>query len=266
MNRVVIYLLIIFTITSCSDIEDYSYDKGKFCLRYKLSEKKEVRTIHFSALNIIDCRIKADVKYVRLDQASDSPYCRLEACPEILDRISVTTDASGRLILDYSKCVQDHRLPVVSVTIGGHSLEEVYFLGRRFYSTDTIISNSGSLTLKLKYRRSHFDVTCNVPLLHLENALYGEKFIVSGYCDSVYSKLHSNNRNSGFDFRLLTYRSLHCEISNGDDNAWLLDNFYAGAPDYIYYTMLGCYPFLYRGSPQIIRNDGSEKCETFKAE
>jgi hypothetical protein len=264
MNRVVIYLLIIFTLTSCSDIEDYSYGKGKFCLRYKLSEKKEVRTTHFSALNIIDCRIKADVKYVRLDQASDSPYCRLEACPEILDRISVTTDASGRLILDYSKCVQDHRLPVVSVTIGGHSLEEVYFLGRRFYSTDTIFSNSGSLTLKLKYRRSHFDVTCNVPLLHLENSLYGENFIVSGYSDSVYSKLHSNNFTSGIDLRSLAYRSLHIDYHNNDEDSFYNVQCYAGEPDYIYFGR--CFPLVYRGTPQIIRTERGDSCEVIRPE
>jgi hypothetical protein len=261
----VLIVVNVLIISSCQSIhpemdEDYRYDNGKPCAWYKLSSKKDVRLYSFENIDAIDCRIKADIEYIRLDHPSESSYCRLEACPELLDRVDASVDASGRLVLDYSKCIQDHRLPVIQITIASHFLEEVNFLGNYFYSKDTILSKSGELDLKLKYRGAGFNVFCNVPLIRLENILYGEEFVISGICDSVSVQLYSGNASSQVDLRGLHYRSLYCALHGSPGSSS-----YAGHPEYIYYAMLNvCVPLFYRGNPII--QHMNDVCETVQPE
>lgn len=256
-------LILCLLLASCQPFrpdsdQDYSYDKGKPCSWYKLSKKIATKVFTFGELSKIDCRIKADIRYVKLDKSSDAPFCKLEACQEILDRIAVSMDSPGQLILDYSKCIQDHRLPIVSVTIAAHDLEDISFLGNEFYSTDTITSKTGKLTLKLKYRGKEFNVVCNVPMIRLENSLFGEGFIISGMSDSLSAELFSGNSYSRFDLRGLKYRVLNCGLYGGSVS-------YAGQPDSIIYSMVNiCLPLLYRGNPSIRSID--DFCESVKPE
>lgn len=261
---ITVQFFLFFNYTSCKfrpePDEDYTYGKNKPCLRYQLSNRNEIQVFSFDSLFSIDCRIKSDITYVKLEHSYDKPYCRLEACPEILDRILVSMNSPGRLIVDYSKCVQDHRLPTVKITIGSHNVDEVIFWGNYFYSSDTISSSSGKLTLALKYRGDGFNVVCKVPIIRLENSLFGEGFIVSGISDSVEVGLYSGNSLSKFDLRGLSYRSLFCGLYGEGQPVS-----YAGAPTKIFYSMKNnCVPLLYRGNPIIENLD--DYCETVKHE
>jgi hypothetical protein len=266
-RNIILFLLfdLVIFIASCSRIRpkpenDYSYDKGKPCTWYKLSSKIISKKFNYPELYSINCSIKADIEYVRLNNIQDVPWCSIEACPELLDRIEVSMEYSGRVLLKYSKCIQDHRLPIAKVVIASHDLQEVIFLGNSFFSRDTILGKSGILDLYLKYRGSGFNVVCNVPLLRLKNDLYGEAFKISGISDSVSVELLSGNRNSKIDLRGLNYRSLNY-LSNGYPGIVS----FSGSSDFIYYDMRSsCIELKYRGNPILV--PVKEYCESVKPE
>lgn len=239
---------------SCQEMENYSYDEGKLCLRYKLSNTQDKRTFHFENIDQISCKIKANIEYKKLLNAEEKPYCILEGKTDILNRIECSLSDNHKLVIQYSKCVQDHRLPIVNITIASRYLNEVDFYGLAFTSYDTIISNTNQLDLYLKRKGQGFNIFCDVPLINLRNSVVGESFVLSGKSDSVHTNLESINLNSCLNLRNLQYRVLNCRFYNNYKYSdYPADTSYAGAPEYIYYDLgWRCNRVEYLGNPVLI--------------